>query len=274
MIVWIASFAATFYFATLIILYLGQRSFIYLPETRWIEPEQVGASDFETVEIASGQTRLKAWWKAPPAKGAPVILHFHGNGGSVADRAGIYRQLTGGRYGILAAEYPGYAGNGGELSEDSFFAAGQSYYDWLKAQGYEASQIIIAGQSLGTGVAVNLASENAAAGLLLEAPYSSIADVAARAVPWIPVRWLLKDQYDSQSRIARIDMPLAWVHGDRDNVIDMSFGQKLFDAARNPKCAHIIEGAGHNDLWNHDIAAFFHSNIESMMAGKGCVSKG
>ena len=134
-LIWIASVAAIAYFASILLLYLFQRSFLYFPDDRWFEPAEVGLNGYETVEIRAAPARLRSWWRAPPKPGAPVILHFHGNGGSIAGRAGMYAALAGEDYGMLAAEYPGYAGNDGDVSEAALFASAAAHYDWLIARG-------------------------------------------------------------------------------------------------------------------------------------------
>lgn len=269
--VWIFSFAATFWLATAAILYIGQRSFLYHPPEQWVEPDRAGASDFETIEIRPAPQRLRSWWRAPPTPDAPVILHFHGNASSLAIGAGIYQKFGGAEFGILAGEYPGYSGNDGDINETALFAAGQAHYDWLRQQGYKPKQIILAGHSLGTGVAVWLAGRNDAAGLLLESPYSSIRQVVQGRVPWIPVRYMLKDQYDSLSRIAGVNMPVAWAHGTADNVVPFASGEELFAAAKSPKCALRVGGGGHNNLWSNDVDIFFRRNVIAMVQKTQCI---
>ncbi|QJB69309.1 alpha/beta hydrolase [Parasphingorhabdus halotolerans] len=121
------------------------------------------------------------------------------------------------------------------------------------AKGIAAERIIIVGQSLGTGPAVWLASKNSAAGLILEAAYTGIDDMAQKQFPFLPAKMLSKNKYPSIDRIRQINMPLVWIHGTADELIPFSMGQKLFDAADQPKTAVPMRNGGHNDLWERGI---------------------
>lgn len=259
---------AAIYLVVLGYIFAEQRSFLYFPDTRKITPAEAGLAEYRGVTI-DGTT---SWWRPPTRKDAPVIIHFHGNGGSIGTRGELYAALARDNFGMLAVEYPGYGGNRGKPSEAALFAGAQSAYDWLIHHGYQPKQIVIAGQSLGTGVAIRLASENSAAGLLLEAPYRSMTEMAERSMPFVPVKLLLLDRYDSASRIGDLRMPIAWVHGRRDTLIPFTIGQSLFDSAKSQKCNHVIARAGHNDLWEYDIAAFFRANAEEMVRAGQCTA--
>jgi uncharacterized protein len=268
---WLTVFAATAYLAALVLLFVFQRNFLYLPDPSPTTPEQAGLTGFEAVRITPEPDALVSWWRPPARVDAPVLIFFHGNGGALAGRAGLYRAIAGEDYGLLAVGYPGYGGNPGHPSEASLFRAADANYRWLTGKDYRPEQIVIAGQSLGTGVAVWLAREQPAAGLLLQSPYTSMADMAAKQMPLFPARYLVKDRYDSISRIRAIDTPVAWVHGRDDTLIPLAMGQRLFDAAGEQKCRHILSGAGHNEMPDRDVAGFFRANIEAMVARKSCV---
>ncbi|HJU30695.1 MAG TPA: alpha/beta hydrolase, partial [Hyphomicrobiaceae bacterium] len=115
--------------------------------------------------------------------------------------------------------------------------------------GVDPGSIVIYGESLGSGVAVRLATERPAAGLILDAPYSSIVDVAAAAYPYLPVRWLLADRYESRKYIAQVRMPLLILHGERDRVIPVEMGRELLALANEPKRIATFPAAGHSDIY-------------------------
>ncbi len=267
-------FVAGLYLCMLGLVYVFQRNFMYMPDTQRFSPEEVELQGFEPVEIVSGDVTLQSWWSAPADDSKPVIIHFHGNGGALAGRANMYRELASSGAGVLAVGYPGYGGNPGDIGEERFYQAARANYRWLRDQGFRGPDIVIAGQSVGTGPATYLAAKTNAAGLILEAPYTSMADMAARQMPVFPARWLVKDRYDSLSRIADIDMPLVWIHGERDGLIPVEMGQQLFDAASEPKCAYRIEKGGHNDLWILGIGRIIGEQAQSIKADKNCVKGG
>ncbi|WP_343759345.1 alpha/beta hydrolase [Parasphingorhabdus litoris] len=205
-------------------------------------------------------------WRAPADQTKPVIIHFHGNAGSMASRLPIYQALAQDGAGVLAVGYPGYGGNPGKPSEEAFYAVAQANYDWLLAADYDPDRIVIAAQSLGTGVATWLASKNDAAGLILEAAYTGMDDMAQRQFPILPARLLIKDRYRSIDRIDQINMPLSWIHGTNDELIPFVMGQTLFDAAKGPKFAHPIKNGGHNDLWMRGIDILVRRDAQGFMS--------
>ncbi len=265
---------AGIYLILLVLVYLIQDSFIYHPDTKASSPEKAGLEGFSEIKIKASDHILTSWWHPPADETKPVILHLHGNGGALAGRASIYAELATSGAGVLAVGYPGYGGNAGEPHEYSFYQVTSLNYKWLGEQGYRPAQIVIAGQSMGTGPATWLAQRTRVAGLILEAPYTSLADMAARQMPIFPSRLLVKDKYDNLSRIAEIDMPLAWIHGEDDTLIPVEMGQQLFDAAKAPKCAFRIEDAGHNDLWQKGAREIVTEQASAMVGEGECEGAG
>ena len=137
-------------------------------------------------------------------------------------------------------------------------------YDWLRARGVEPGDIVLYGESLGTGVAVQVAAGRDIAGLILDAPYSSLAAVAQEAYPYFPVRHFLKDQYLSDRFIAKIDAPLLILHGARDEVISVAFGRELFEAAIEPKKIVVFPKGNHSDLYDHGAMDEVRGFIDSL----------
>jgi uncharacterized protein len=267
---WIAATAAATYLIVLIALFIFQRSFLYAPDRNPTTPANAGLTDFAQIRVEAKPDALTSWWRAPVKADAPIILILHGNGGALVGRAKLYQGIAGKDLGLLAVGYPGYGGNLGAPSEQSLYQAAVANYDWLIAKGYKAEQIIVAGQSLGTGVAIWLAQTRPAAGLLLQSPYTSMVEMAAKQMPFAPAQLLLKDRFDSLSRIGQIKMPIAWIHGRDDTLIPLAMAKRLFDAAKAPKCSHIIPGAGHNDMPDKEVATFFRLNVETMVKKGKC----
>lgn len=239
----LAVFAA--YAGILVILFFAQRQLMYPADPRRIAPAAAGFAKAREVEVrASDGTRLVAWYVAPEA-GKPVVLYFHGNGSNLANRVQRFDLLTRNGAGLLALGYRGYGGSGGVPSERGLIDDARAAHSHLQKLGVAPERIVLFGESLGAGVAVALASERKVAALVLEAPFSSAADVAASVYWMFPVRWLIRDSFDSTSRISEISAPVLILHGDADRVIPMRFGQRLYAAANEPRRFVAVPGGGH-----------------------------
>jgi fermentation-respiration switch protein FrsA (DUF1100 family) len=230
-------------------LFFGQRIIMYNPNPSVPDPgvSIVPEMQAERLRTADGMAPL-AWW-VPPADGTrPVVIYFHGNSGTVAQRAGRARILIDAGYGVLLAGYRYNAGGGGDPSEEGLIADARAALDFALSQGISPERIILWGESFGTGVAVILASEHAVGALVLDMPYTSMADLAQEKFWYMPARWLIRDEYDSLSRIGRVNAPLLVIHGERDTRIPVRFGRKLFDAANEPKVGHFLPEGTHGNL--------------------------
>jgi hypothetical protein len=176
-----------------------------------------------------------------------VILYFHGNGGALRNRVDRFRALTGDGTGLLALSYRGYAGSSGTPTEAGLIEDARAAYAFAISR-YEPKRIVLWGESLGSGVAVALAAERKIGRLVLEAPFSSAVDVAAKVYPYVPVRWLMKDQFRSDLRIAKVKAPVLIMHGDHDEVVPIALGERLYALAPSPKRFLRIAGGEHETL--------------------------
>jgi hypothetical protein len=243
---WILVFAAAGYLALGALMYLAQRSLMYFPDTTRHAPASVGLPQAEEVTLTSADGERVIAWHVPPQSDQPVVLYFQGNGGGLDLRADRFRRLAADGVGLVALNYRGYGGSTGSPSEPGLIADGLAAYDFAAAR-YPATRLVPWGESLGTGVAVALAAERPVARVVLESPYTSIADVAAAIYWFMPVRWLIKDPFRSDARIGRITAPVLVLHGARDNVVPIAFGERLYVLIRAPKRFVRLAGAGHND---------------------------
>jgi len=242
-IAFLISFAGL-YFAALGVLYVYQRNLLYLPNAKAVAPSAVGFDAQETAVATADGERLLAWYK-PAAAGRALILYFHGNGGGLDGRGERFRKLTSRGDGLLAVEYRGYAGSTGSPSEAGLIEDGEATYGAALRLGADPSRIVLFGESLGSGVAVALAAKHRVAALVLDSPYTSIADVASSRYWMFPTRLLVKDAFRSDERIAEVAAPLLVVHGDRDDAVPIRFGERLFALAHEPKTFIRVEGGGH-----------------------------
>ena len=233
------------------------------PQGFWDLQKQIGAEDV-WLSTADG-VRIHGWWvKRGAARVATLFLH--GNAGNVTHRFPQMQEIPAAGSSILMLDYRGYGKSEGRPSERGLYRDADAAYDFLIRSGYRGSQIIVHGESLGTAVAVNLASRKPCAGLVLEAPFTSARDVAAGIVPVLGP--MLVWGLDSRARISLVHAPLLIIQGDRDEVIPPRLGQALFAAAPEPKSLWVIPGAGHNDIaetagpqYRQRLAAFYDSAV-------------
>ena len=242
---WLLIVVSVGYVGGLAALFLLQRSVLFpIPQVFRVAPAAAQAEE-HVLTTADGEKVIV--WHVPAEPGHPVILYFHGNGDFLAGFFGRFREFIADGTGIVALSYRGYAGSSGRPSEQGLLQDAAAAYAFTTAR-YSADKIVVWGFSLGTGVAVALAAEQPVGRLILEAPYTSIADVAASAFPIFPVRLVLKDSFHSDQRIARVRAPLLMMHGARDPTIPITFGERLFALANEPKKFVRFEHGGHNDL--------------------------
>jgi fermentation-respiration switch protein FrsA (DUF1100 family) len=247
---WLLVLAAGGYLAVLAAMLIFQRALIYFPDPRRHDPVQAGLPAARVVELKSADgTPLLAWY-VPAQPGKPLIVYFQGNAGGLDLRAERFGKLTDDGAGLVALNYRGYGGSGGSPSEQGLIADANVAYDFATKEA-PPSRIVVFGESLGTGVAVALASEREIGGLILDAPFTSAADVGASVYWFAPVRLFMRDQFHSDRRIGKVRAPLLVLHGERDVVVPISFGEKLFAMANEPKRMQRFPQGGHVNLDSH-----------------------
>lgn len=244
---------AGLYLAAGIAMYAGQRRLMYPGDPTRVSPAALGL-DVTEIELSAPDGERLVAWHAQAAPGKPTLLYYHGNGGNLADREDRVRLYRGEGYGLLMLSYRSYSGSTGRPSETANVADATLAYRWLRETGVQPEEIVLYGESLGTGVAVQVAASEPVKGMILDAPYTSIADVAQRQYPWMWVRPFVADAYDSLSRIGSIKVPLLILHGARDRIVPPDMGQALFDAANEPKRIVVFPEAGH--LYHTEFGSF------------------
>ncbi|MHC2625286.1 fermentation-respiration switch protein FrsA (DUF1100 family) [Bradyrhizobium huanghuaihaiense] len=245
---WTLILLVTVYLAGLVMLYVRQREMLFpIPPVGRTAPEAAGLPEAEEHVLTTSDGEKVIVWHVPARPGRPVILFFPGNGDYLAGRIDRFKAMTADGTGLVALSYRGYAGSSGAPSEEGLLRDAASAYAFTTAR-YAADQIVAWGFSLGTDVAVAIASEHPVGKLILEAPYTSTVDVAAAAFRFVPVRLLMRDQFRSDERIARVTVPLLVMHGTNDLAISMVFGERLFALAHEPKQFVRFAGGGHDNL--------------------------
>jgi fermentation-respiration switch protein FrsA (DUF1100 family) len=247
---WALVLAVAAYVVGVAALYVFQRALLYPAISTHTTPAEAGFPQAEEVVLDTSDREKVIAWHVPPKPDKLIILYFHGNGEIVAWRAVRHRQLVSDGTGLLALSYRGYMGSSGHPTEDGLRRDAEAAYDFAVSR-YDVNRIVVWGHSLGSGVAVRLASERPIRKLILEAPYTSTVDVAASLFPFVPVRLLMRDQFRSDQRIGSVTAPVLILHGERDNAIPIAFGERMFSLAREPKRFVRFADGGHIDLDDH-----------------------
>ena len=188
--------------------------------------------------------------RAPRSNDAPVVLHFHGNGEQLASLEWMAEAWTAQGVGFVAVEYPGYglAKAKGAPSEASILEAADEALQHVETtMGIGTERLIVSGQSLGSGVAVALAARGIGRKLVLFTPYTSLPDVGARVMPFLPVRALMRDRFDSSARAADVKQPVLVIHGTADEVVPFDLGERLSKSFSSATLLR-IDGGHHNDV--------------------------
>lgn len=228
-----------------------ERFFVFFPtaEVRYT-PEDVGLDYEEVFFPTSDGHRLHGWYI--PGDSDTTLLWFHGNGGNIGHRvdelALVHARLD---VNVFIFDYRGYGNSEGSPSERGIYRDARAALAYLRTRPELApDQIVYLGRSLGAAVAIELATDQPPAGLVLVAPFASLGDMARIAYPYLPLNWLLGNRYNSVARISQLHQPVLILHGDQDEIVPLSQGEKLLEAANPPKSFQVLPGAGHNDTYS------------------------
>jgi uncharacterized protein len=247
MLKWLLIIVVVGYGGLLLLVYLGQRALQYFPERAHTAPAAAGLPEAEEVVLDSSGGERVIVWHIPPRGEKPVVLYFHGNGGSLRGRVDRFRALAADGTGLIALSYRGYGGSSGRPTEKGLIDDALAAYAFAAAR-YPASRLALWGESLGTGVAVALAAQKPVGRIVLESPFTSIADIAAQIYWFFPVRLLIKDSFRSDLLIGTVTAPFLILHGDKDSIVPIALGDQLYKLITAPKRFVRFPGAGHNEL--------------------------
>ena len=241
--------AAAIYAAVALAAYLGQRKLMYFPDTERVEPAEAGLAGVEERELETPDGARVIAWYGKARRGQPTLLYFHGNGGGLEDRAPRIVRFMAEGWGVYMMAYRGYSGSSGSPTEANNVADARLAYHALVKEGVPPGSIVAYGESLGSGVAVRIAAELPVAGVILDAPFTSVVDLAAAAYPFLPVRLLLIDRYETTKYIASVKVPLLILHGERDSVVPVAMGREVARLANEPKRLVTFPNGYHSDLY-------------------------
>ena len=242
-------------------MYVSQRNYQYFPSHQGLAASAVGLSGVQDLKLAGSDGETLQAWYAPAGVSKPTILFLHGNGGEIADRGERFAAYQAQGFGVFFLSYRGYGASSGSPSEGGLVRDAFTAYDWLVGQGVRPEQIMLVGESLGGGVAVQLAAQRPVAALALEATFASAVNVASLVYWWLPVRLLMKDKFESILVIGKIHAPLLITHGEADEIIPLIEGEKLFAHANEPKQMFVVPGGTHvsifsGETWTREMMFF------------------
>ncbi|MDX2289003.1 MAG: alpha/beta hydrolase [Hyphomicrobiaceae bacterium] len=243
-----------------------ERALMYAPDPTHTSPAAAGLPRFEERVLATPDGQRIVTWRAKAGPARPTLIYVHGNAGTLADRSDRLAAYHARGVGIAIMAYRGYSGSTGKPSEANNVADARQLYDALIADGVAAEDIIVYGESIGTGIAVQLAASRKVAGLVLDAPYTSIVDVAELYYPYLPARALMRDRYETLRHLKKMRAPMLVIHGERDLVIPVEMGRKVA-AAGGAEIVTFPE-AGHSDHGKHGSFEAVMRWIERLRAGR------
>lgn len=233
------------------VVILGQRSMMYLPDRTRPDPAGWPMPSVQVIEVETSDGLTLTSWYQPPSHGdMPTILLFHGNGGHHAWRTHGMRPLADQGYGVLLASYRGYGGNPGKPNEKGLYADARGHIEWLmKETGTPPESIVLYGESLGSGPAIQMASEFDMDALILQTPYDSIAGVAGIHFFYFPfIKHVIWDKFANDAKIGRLTLPTLILLAANDTVIPARSSERLVEAATEPLTVVTLREAGHNSM--------------------------
>ena len=246
----------SFYVLLLTIVFFFQRSILYHPSVDNYLKDQVinEPTEIEKVKITTvDNINLVAWFYNKDIKKFKTILFFHGNAGSLENRTYKLNHFKDLNVNFLIIAWRGFSGNKGKPSEVGLYKDAKSAIKWLNLKGVNEENIILYGESLGTGVAVEIAQNKNYAGVILESPYTSMVNVGKKYYPLFPVRILLKDKFESFKKIEKISIPILVIHGKMDKIVPFVMGKKMYELANEPKYSYFSEYDDHMMEYNENL---------------------
>ena len=261
--------AVCLYIGFLVMLFATQRRIVFRPDATAADLAAAGLAE-QMAEVAiptSDGLTLTSWWAPPVRPDRRVIVYLHGNAGHRGSRADRIRDYLAAGYGVLLVGYRGYGGNPGQPSEPGLYDDARANLAFLGSQNVRPEQIVLLGESLGTAIAIQMATEHPILALVLEAPLASVLHSARARYPLFAFDFLVRDKFNSLRKIGQVKVPLLLVHGEQDRTTSVRFGRMIYDAANEPKRAHFIAEAGHTDLMHHGFAKAVMEFLDELPIG-------
>ena len=241
------------YFIIILFVYFYQRNLLYHPSENNYLNDKITFNYEEIFIETDKKIKLKSWFIKKDLNKFKTILIFHGNAGNLFNRVYKLNELNKLDVNILLISWRGFSGNKGKPTEKNLYHDTEEAVKWLNNRGAISKNIILYGESLGTGVATELGTSNAFGGIILESPFTSIANAAKIYYPYLPVNIILKDRYDSIGKIKNITTPILIMHGKKDNIVPQKMGLELYEKANQPKFSYFPENDDHMMEYNDNL---------------------
>ena len=260
----IITFILLIYLSVLVYLFFFQRNLLYLPNENNYSGDKLKV-DIDEVQIKTPDNiNLLGWFHKKDLNKFKTIVYFHGNAGKLENRIHKLNHFKDMDINFLIISWRGFSENSGKPTEQGLYKDGKSAIDWLKNMGLDDKDIILYGESLGTGIAIEIAQNKNFAGLILETPFTSMIDAAKNVYPYIPVGLLLKDRYENDKKIKNINIPLLVMHGEEDQIIPFKMGKKIYEIANKPKYSYFTKYDNHMMEYDEKLVFALTSFIKSL----------
>ena len=252
------------YFSFLVFLYFYQRNLLYHPNENNYSGDKISV-DIEKVKIQTADNiELLGWYHEKNLNDYKTLVYFHGNAGSLENRIHKLNHFQDMNVNFLIIAWRGFNGNKGKPSERGLYVDGKSAIDWLIKKGVDEKNLILYGESLGTGVATHLAQNKNYAGVILETPFTSMVDAAKNFYPYIPINLLLKDKFENFKKVKNINTPILVMHGEVDQIVPFSMGKKIYEIANNPKYSYFTKYDDHMMEYDENLVLALKSFFNSL----------
>ncbi len=255
---------ALLYLMVLIFIFFYQRNLLYHPFENNYTKDQPDFSYEEVFISTPNGNSLKGWFHKKDLIQKKTLVFFHGNAGDLRNRIYKLNLIKDFDINFLIVAYRGFSGNEGKPTEKGLYEDARSTLDWLMKQKIKENQIVIYGESLGTGVSIEVAQNKKFAGIILESPFTSMVDAGKFYYPYLPVSLLLKDRYESIKKLKNINVPILVMHGKKDKIVPFKMGKKVFENAKEPKFSYFPDDDDHMMNYNEDLLGVLSNFFKSI----------
>tara|TARA_B110001452_G_scaffold139049_1_gene115602 strand:+ start:33 stop:851 length:819 start_codon:yes stop_codon:yes gene_type:complete len=254
----------TIYFLILLYVFLFQQNLLYHPTENNYSNDQLTVKIKKVSIKTNDNLKLIGWFHEKDLKNFKTIIFFHGNAGKLENRIHKINHFKDIDVNFLIIAWRGFSGNSGNPSENGLYEDAESAVRWLKRKGLKNKDIVLYGESLGTGIVTHIAQKNKFAGVILESPFTSMIDAAKNVYPYFPIRLLLKDKYESDKKIKNIKSPILIMHGKKDKIVPFWMGQKMYKMANEPKYSYFTEYDNHMMEYNEKLLVVLKEYFKSL----------
>jgi fermentation-respiration switch protein FrsA (DUF1100 family) len=252
------------YFSLLFIIFIFQRNLLYHPEENNYFGDKLKVK-IEKVKIKTGDDfELLGWFHEKDLINFKTIVFFHGNAGTLENRIHKINHFKDMNVNFLIIAWRGFSGNLGKPSEKGLYEDGESTIKWLKEKGLKDNDIVLYGESLGTGIATHIAQNYKFAGVILESPFTSMIAAAKNVYPYFPIKFLLKDKYESDKKIKYLNSPILIMHGEADKIVPFWMGEKMYELANEPKYSYFSQNDNHMMEYDKKMIIILKEYLKSL----------